>query len=453
SIEDEFQALTSEFDGLMRVMNFTIAVQNQIQMKEDQKILRHDISEMRKYLKEIEGGIVNSMSEINSTLEDITQLNLAWQNKLLNQDQGVIKSATISLEELHDPLVAVRRGKRVFKKIRLGEQVAIKEKILKENEKKFMNDIISQVVILKKLKESTYILKFFGIAQDANAMYMVTEWCELGNLQEYYQNNIMDWCQRAQFAVDIARGLTFLHAVSILHHDIRSENVLITEYRQAKIANFSLSRGANDPTKDIRPTIDNVRWMAPEKLENHENKYNTKCEIYSFGMLLWEISEGQIPFAEEQDLLVIRKLVVEQKRRPPFSSNVPPEWSKISYQAMHDHPNARPALKDIFMILYSFHQKNQPQRSPRPSSNHIPSEDELPGVDDDLGIDDLTMSVKEAIAEHKRRDGDKERVWEAFKMHAEEFGDMTARLAALQGQPKALEMCKKKGISLADTDS
>ncbi|CAG8593011.1 2074_t:CDS:2, partial [Acaulospora morrowiae] len=274
--------------------------------------------------------------------------------------------------------------------------------------------------------ESTYILKFYGIAQDANALYMVTEWCELGNLQEYYRVNPMDWNQKSQFAVDIARGLTFLHAVSILHHDIRSENILITEYRQAKIANFNLSRGANDPTKDVRPTIDTVRWMAPEKLKDHKNKYNTKCEIYSFGMLLWEIAEGQIPFAEEMDLLVIRDFVVKQKKRPVFSNNVPPEWSKISYQAMQDSPNARPALKDIFMVLYSLHQKNLLQRSPRPSPNHIPSEDELPGIDDDLGID-VTMSVKEAIAEHKKKDGDKKKVWEAFKVHAEEFGDMTAR--------------------------
>ncbi|CAG8789700.1 13051_t:CDS:2, partial [Acaulospora morrowiae] len=157
------------FDGLMRVMNFTMAVQNQIQMEEDQKILRHDISEMTKYLKEIEGGIANSMLEINSTLEDIAQLNHAWQNKLLNEDQNVLESATINIEELHDPPVTIRRGDHVFKKMRRGEEVAIKEKILREDEKRFMNDIISQVVILKKLKESTYILKFYGIAQDANA--------------------------------------------------------------------------------------------------------------------------------------------------------------------------------------------------------------------------------------------------------------------------------------------
>ncbi|CAG8447050.1 2405_t:CDS:2 [Diversispora eburnea] len=281
TIEGEFQELTTEFDGLMRVMNFTMAIQTQIQMDEDRELVKRDISEMKMYLKEIEGGIVDGMSEINSKLEDITQLNLAWQKNLLNGDEDILKSATIKLTELQEPPFPVKRGDKVYKKIRIGEEVCIKEKILKEDEKKYLNDIISQVAILKKLKESTYILKFYGIAQDANAMYMVTEWCELGNLQEYYQQYNLEWGEKAQLAVDIARGLTFLHTVCILHHDIRSENILITEYKQAKIANFNLSRGTNDPTKDIRPTIDTVRWMAPEKLNDHKkNQYTAKCEIY-----------------------------------------------------------------------------------------------------------------------------------------------------------------------------
>jgi serine/threonine protein kinase len=164
----------------------------------------------------------------------------------------------------------------------MGEEVAIKEKILGNDERKLMNDILSQVVILKKLKESQYILQFYGIAQDANAMYMVTEWCEYGNLQEYYQDyGPLDWHVKTQLAVDIARGLTFLHTVAILHHDIRSENILITIHHQAKLANFTLSRGFNDPTKNMMPTIDTVRWMAPEKLKDHrKNPYTSKCEIY-----------------------------------------------------------------------------------------------------------------------------------------------------------------------------
>ncbi|CAI2164338.1 13209_t:CDS:2 [Funneliformis geosporum] len=432
SIEEKFTNLTDEFDGLMRVLNFTMAVQNQIQMDEDHKVLISDVKEMNKYLKTIEGGIVNDLKEINASLDDITQLNIAWQKRVLQEDNNVLESATIKMTEIHDPHETVKRGSKVYKKIRMGEDIAIKEKILGDDEKKLMNDILSQVVILKKLKESQYILQFYGIAQDANAIYMVTEWCDYGNLKEFYQDyGPLDWHEKTQLAVDIARGLTFLHTVGILHHDIRSENILITNHRQAKLANFTLSRGFNDPTKNMMPTIDTVRWMAPEKLKDHRNLYTAKCEIYSFGMLLWEIAEEKIPFSNERDILKIRNLIVKENVRPSFSNTIPPEWVKITYQALHDSPNARPPLRDIFMTLNHLYRKFAPSPSSRPNSSRYPTDDDLPSDDElDLAIEDLSINVitvREAISEHKKKDGDKVKSWDSFKYHADEFNDITAR--------------------------
>ncbi|CAB4468945.1 kinase-like protein [Rhizophagus irregularis] len=433
SIEEQFRNLTEEFDGLMRVLNFTMAVQNQIQMEEDQKVIRSDIKEMTKYLQTIEGGIVNELKEISSSLDDITQLNIAWQKKVLHDDDNVLASATIKITELHDPPETVKRGTKVYKKIRMGEEVAIKEKILGNDEKKLMNDILSQVVILKKLKESQYILQFYGIAQDASAMYMVTEWCEYGNLQEYYQGyGPLDWHVKTQLAVDVARGLTFLHTVAILHHDIRSENILITIHHQAKLANFTLSRGFNDPTKNMMPTIDTVRWMAPEKLRDHrKNPYTAKCEIYSFGMLLWEIAEEKLPFHNEKDILEIRNLVVQKMVRPVFNNSVPHEWVKISHKALQDSPSARPPLKDMFMTLNHLYRKFLPSQPIRPTLVKLPTEEDLPSDDDDdFAIEDFSanniLTVREAVLEHKRRDGDKLKAWESFKYYAEEFSDVTA---------------------------
>ncbi|CAG8502454.1 3212_t:CDS:2 [Scutellospora calospora] len=359
SIEQEFKGLTEEFDGLMRVLNFTMAVQNQIQIEEDRKVLKHDISEMTKYLKEIEGGITNNMAQINAKLDDITQLNLAWQKKLLNNDENIFESALIKMNDLYDPPNPVKRGK-VSKKSLNCDDVAVKEKFFESNDNDLIKDILT------------------------------------------------------------------------------------------KIANFTLSRGFTDPTKNVLPTIEMVRWMAPEKLSDHEkNPYTV-----NFGMLLWEIAEEKIPFENEKDILKIRNLILEQKVRPSFSIGVPSEYSKTSYQSMQHNPNSRPALKNIFMTLYSLYQQFQPKSSPRPTVSRILTEEDLPEVDlDELALDDLTLtlnvlSVKEAIAEHRKKNSDKLKVWEAFKVHAEEFGDITARTSALQGQPKALDTCKKKGIGL-----
>ncbi|CAB5376326.1 unnamed protein product [Rhizophagus irregularis] len=316
SIEEQFRNLTEEFDGLMRVLNFTMAVQNQIQMEEDQKVIRSDIKEMTKYLQTIEGGIVNELKEISSSLDDITQLNIAWQKKVLHDDDNVLASATIKITELHDP---------------------------PETSSGYF----------KKLKESQYILQFYGIAQDASAMYMVTEWCEYDG------------------------------------------------------------------------------WH-PEKLRDHrKNPYTAKCEIYSFGMLLWEIAEEKLPFHNEKDILEIRNLVVQKMVRPVFNNSVPHEWVKISHKALQDSPSARPPLKDMFMTLNHLYRKFLPSQPIRPTLVKLPTEEDLPSDDDDdFAIEDFSanniLTVREAVLEHKRRDGDKLKAWESFKYYAEEFSDVTA---------------------------
>ncbi|CAB4415918.1 unnamed protein product [Rhizophagus irregularis] len=432
SIEKDFFDLTNEFEGLMRILNFSIAVTNQIQMEEDKKILSHDIKEMNKYIHDIEGGIANEVSGINAKLDDITQWNLAWQKKLLSKNEDIIADATIPMNEFSDPSEMVKRGNKVIKKLRKGEEVALKKRIFDKEEKKQINDILSQVTILKKLKESKYIVKFYGFVNEEEIMYMVTEWFEYGNLKEYYTDyGPLGWLEKSQIAIDISRGLTFLHTVSILHHDIRSENILITRHRCAKLANFTLSRGFRDFSTHVKATIDNVRWMAPEKLKDHNNPYTAKCEIYSFGMVLWEIAEGKLPFQRENDIVQIRNLVVNQKYRPSFSLGVPNEWVKIAYQAMQDSPSARPSLKDIFMTLNDVYQIHKPKKTPTSSPICSPSQSDLPDPDDlelslDLSVIDIdTLSIKEAIAEHKKN-GDRLKAWKAFCQHSE-LDDMLAK--------------------------
>jgi hypothetical protein len=86
---------------------------------------------------------------------------------------------------------------------------------------------------------------------------------------------------------------------------------------------------------------------------------------------------------------------------------------------MQDNPSARPPLKDIFMMLNGVYQVYKPKKTPTASPVCNPSQLDLPDPDDfDLSLDlsefDAMMSVKEAIAEHKKKDGDRTKAWKAF---------------------------------------
>ena len=80
-----------------------------------------------------------------------------------------------------------------------------------------------------------------------------------------------------------------------------------------------------------------VRYLAPEMLDQNTIKYNTGCEIYSFGILLWEIAEQKIPYENYNDILQITDLVVKQKYREPFSlgCGLPKKYQDISREGFY----------------------------------------------------------------------------------------------------------------------
>lgn len=85
----------------------------------------------------------------------------------------------------------------------------------------------------------------------------------------------------------------------------------------------------------------------------------------------------------------------------------------------------------MFMTLNHLYRKFLPSQPIRPTLVKLPTEEDLPSDDDDdLAIEDFSaniLTVREAVLEHKRRDGDKLKAWESFKYYAEEFSDVTAR--------------------------
>jgi serine/threonine protein kinase len=121
-----------------------------------------------------------------------------------------------------------------------------------------------------------------------------------------------------------------------LHRDIRAENVVITLDYTAKLTNFKSSRSYKADTMNQRQNIEQVRYCAPEILKRDPNfKYNNKCEVYSFGILLWEISEEKTPYEGQEDFVEITNQVLN-KYREPFSENnqMPDEFKNLARDGM-----------------------------------------------------------------------------------------------------------------------
>ncbi|KAF4043843.1 Protein tyrosine kinase [Phytophthora infestans] len=158
------------------------------------------------------------------------------------------------------------------------------------------------------------------------------------------------WTKRVHMMLDIARGLQFLHSFEIIHRDLKSLNLLMTAEGRVKLADFGISR-SNDQSELMTGCCGTFQWMAPEVLTSQ--KYSLSADVYSFGVIMWEICEESAPFkglAPAQ----IPIAVVQDRRRPIISPKTPPPLRDLIQRCWQHEPALRPSAADIVGILQSF---------------------------------------------------------------------------------------------------
>ncbi|GBC05876.1 hypothetical protein RclHR1_06490011 [Rhizophagus clarus] len=448
NIEKTAMDLTKEFDTTIKLLEFAFMVDFNARADVDNKKIKADIEDLTEYLQVIGGGLTDTNKNVSDL---VVQLNILNNTMMTKPETNIFQNELLpynDFEEVEEESHSkkIRKHKRI--KNGINDFVALKLVADETSNEEAKNNIKSQVTILRKLEECHNIIQFFGLTTtDGSKWFLVTEWAEYGNLREFYNTyGPLDVKVKLLFALDISRGLNFLRAVEIVHRDIRAENILITDHQTAKIANFSSSRAVTDVTKNHKTTLECVRYCAPEKLEKlgSKSKYDTKSEIYSFGILLWEIAEEKVPYENYNDIMAINELVGEKKYREPFSdtSPLPKEYQDIAKKAVDHDPNYRPSFTKIFTVLQELYTKRgRPPPSPRMNSSGSTGSIRRQGTIDSFKLseeeeDDIMilpnftdfnyMTVDEAAKQHKIPDGNKELAYKCFDAYSD-LGDMKAK--------------------------
>ncbi|CAG8549069.1 6635_t:CDS:2 [Ambispora gerdemannii] len=379
---------------------------------EDEEAISLDIRDMENYIRIIAGGIADGQKILEGvgTVATLTKTLKKKENIVLFEE--VLNDTILNFQHFHYTEVT-------YSKMRKYIRYDNVEVAFKEVEVDTCKDYLKKdVTILKKLKGAENLILFHGIIIDKFATFLVTEWVTESCLKDFYQHHRMDWSLQMQFALDIARGLTYLRSADILHHDIHSESIFITNgspQYTAKIGNFGISY-------DYRPNSPHasncIRYMAPEKLKDSSYPYDFKCEIYSFGILLWEIAEQRIPFQNiKKDVVGIRQKALDGKREPFSSpSQVPIEWIEIVNKVTSFDPTDRPTLADVFTNLVELSKKYPPTAQPKIFSTiHRPTPNPRP-----------LLTIQDAINNHISKGGDRKTAYQIFCYYAD-LGDFTAK--------------------------
>ena len=158
-------------------------------------------------------------------------------------------------------------------------------------------------------------------------------------------------------ALDIAKGMHFMHSLKppLMHRDLKSLNLLLsekvegpTDFVNVKVTDFGLTRHLSEEN-NFRMTgqAGTFHWMAPEVLEN--DSYSEKADVYSYGIVLWEILAREPPFASYTPFQIISK-VVQDHERPPLSKipeDCPRELIVIMRACWEQNPERRPRFSDV----------------------------------------------------------------------------------------------------------
>jgi serine/threonine protein kinase len=164
---------------------------------------------------------------------------------------------------------------------------------------------------------------------------------------------ISDWGVRYQIALDIARGMAYLHNYrpAIIHADLKSDNVIIDQSYRAKLSDFGCSKlkpSASRSTLFGPKWAGTSPWMAPEVLDGDAT--TTASDSYSFGVTLWELGNRKIPFAGKKESQIIN-LVVNQNSRDPISADTPPNMAQLITRCWSKEPAERPTLSQAVDTL------------------------------------------------------------------------------------------------------
>ncbi|XP_044471908.1 uncharacterized protein LOC123200658 [Mangifera indica] len=219
-------------------------------------------------------------------------------------------------------------------------------------------DFWKEALLLSSLHHPN-VVAFYGIVRDGpdGSLATVTEFMVNGSLKQFLQkkDRTIDRRKRLIIAMDAAFGMEYLHGKNIVHFDLKCENLLVNmrdpQRPVCKIGDLGLSKVKQQTlvSGGVRGTLP---WMAPELLSGKSHMVTEKIDVYSFGIVMWELLTGDEPYTDMHVASIIGG-IVNNTLRPKLPTWCDPEWKSLMESCWASDPAERPSFSEISQKLRS----------------------------------------------------------------------------------------------------
>ena len=381
--EEKFNTITNtKYSSNIEPKDTLIIPQQQKEKEKENYISNNSLYESKDISNLIEENNNNNLFSNFSILKFLNKKSFSFNNNNNlnnnNNNSDIINIQTYIFEKLSKPTknyiiksseikiikkIGEGNSSDIFLGLYRGTEIAEKRLHLINTERNildFKREVTSFIIL-----HHPYLLIFYGVIAEPKHLSIITEYCPGGNLHEllFKKKHIyLSWKTRKKFLLQIAKGMNYLHKNNppILHRDLKSLNIFLTndlkkssDITNVKIADYGLSIiYEKNKNGNINERVGTCHWMAPEVINCQ--KYTTKADVYSYGIIIWEICTREMPYEYINDKETILYRVCFKNERPNLKrlGNDTPEKLKDLMIKCWDHdPNKRPGFDNVIQCI------------------------------------------------------------------------------------------------------
>jgi eukaryotic-like serine/threonine-protein kinase len=228
--------------------------------------------------------------------------------------------------------------------LQIHQKVAVK--VFKREDEELLRRFIREASVMASLRHEHLVPIIDSGQYQLNSdirYYIVMPFFDGGTMRARIRRSSLSLQETCHSLRSIAGALDYIHSQGIIHRDIKASNILLSSDGEVYVTDFGIARIANDATQltstgDVLGTVD---YVAPELFEEHR-RADARSDLYSLGVLLYEMVTGRLPFTAESQLVVVS---MHMNKMPPSPRNIVPTVSlqleRVLYKALEKRPEQR----------------------------------------------------------------------------------------------------------------